>query len=115
VKLFDILSRQQRLVYLMVALLSVAGIWTALRLPSAIYPELQFSRITVVVQGSTFGARQVVFSITRPLEEAVSVVPGVLRVRSHSIRGAAEIAVTFVPGTNMNQSLQLVRARVSQV
>ena len=114
-KLFDILSRQQRLVYLMVALLSVAGIWMAMRLPSAIYPELQFSRITVVVQGSTFGARQVVFSITRPLEEAVSVVPGVLRVRSHSIRGAAEIAVTFVPGTNMDQSLQLVRARVSQV
>src|SRR6266436_2864481 len=87
----------------------------SLRLPSAIYPELQFSRITVVAQGSTFGARQVVFSITRPLEEAVSVVPGVLRVRSHSIRGAAEIAVTFVPGTNMDQSLQLVRARVSQV
>ena len=113
--LFDILSRQQRLVYLVVALLSAAGVWMALRLPSAIYPELQFSRITVVAQGSTFGARQVVFSITRPLEEAVSVVPGVLRVRSHSIRGATEIAITFVPGTNMDQALQLVRARVSQV
>jgi CzcA family heavy metal efflux pump len=115
VKLFDILSRQQRLVYLLIALLSAAGVWMALRLPSAIYPELQFSRITVVAQGSTFGARQVVFSITRPLEEAVSVVPGVLRVRSHSIRGATEIAITFVPGTNMDQALQLVRARVSQV
>ncbi|HEX9347415.1 MAG TPA: efflux RND transporter permease subunit [Gemmatimonadales bacterium] len=114
-KLFDILSRQQRLVYLLIALLSAAGVWMALRLPSAIYPELQFSRITVVAQGSTFGARQVVFSITRPLEEAVSVVPGVLRVRSHSIRGATEIAITFVPGTNMDQALQLVRARVSQV
>ncbi|HLQ57898.1 MAG TPA: efflux RND transporter permease subunit [Gemmatimonadales bacterium] len=114
-KLFDILSRQQRLVYLLIALLSAAGVWMGLRLPSAIYPELQFSRITVVAQGSTFGARQVVFSITRPLEEAVSVVPGVLRVRSHSIRGATEIAITFVPGTNMDQALQLVRARVSQV
>ena len=80
-KLFDILSRQQRLVYLVVALLSVAGIWMALRLPSAIYPELRFSRITIVAQGSTLGARQVVFSITRPLEEAVSLVPGVTRVR----------------------------------
>ncbi len=114
-KLFDILSRQQRLVYLVVALLSAAGVWMALRLPSAIYPELRFSRITIVAQGSTLGARQVVFSITRPLEEAVSIVPGVTRVRSHSIRGASEIAVTFAPGTNMDQALQLVRARVNQV
>jgi len=115
VKLFDILSRQQRLVYLLVALLSVAGIWMALRLPSAIYPELRFSRITIVAQGSTLGARQVVFSITRPIEEAVSIVPGVTRVRSHSIRGASEISITFAPGTNMDQALQLVRARVNQV
>jgi len=115
VKLFDILSRQQRLVYLVVALLSAAGIWMALRLPSAIYPELRFSRITIVAQGSTLGARQVVFSITRPLEEVVSIVPGVTRVRSHSIRGASEISITFAPGTNMDQALQLVRARVNQV
>jgi CzcA family heavy metal efflux pump len=115
VKLFDILSRQQRLVYLIVALLSMAGAWAALRLPSAIYPELRFSRITIVAQGSTLGARQVVFSITRPLEEAVSIVPGVTRVRSRSIRGASEIAITFAPGTNMDQALQLVRARVSQI
>ncbi len=114
-KLFDILSRQQRLVYLLVALLSAAGIWMAFRLPSAIYPELRFSRITIVAQGSTLGARQVVFSITRPLEEAVSIVPGVTRVRSHSIRGAGEISITFAPGTNMDQALQLVRARVNQV
>ena len=80
-KLFDVLSRQQRFVYLLVALLSAAGVWAALRLPSAIYPELRFSRITIVAQGSTLGARQVVFSVTRPLEEVVSIVPGVTRVR----------------------------------
>jgi len=115
VTLFDILSRQQRLVYLLVALLSAAGVWMALQLASAIYPELRFSRITIVAQGSTLGARQVVFSVTRPLEEAVSIVPGVTRVRSHSIRGASEISITFAPGTNMDQALQLVRARVNQV
>src|SRR6266567_4506368 len=114
-RLFDLLSRQQRFVYLLVALLSAAGIWSALRLPSAIYPELQFSRITVVAEGSTLGARQVVFSVTRPLEEAVSIVPGVTRVRSHTIRGATEISITFTSGTDMDRALQLVRARVNQV
>jgi CzcA family heavy metal efflux pump len=114
-RLFDVLSRQQRLVYLLVALLSAAGVWAALRLPSAIYPELRFSRITIVAQGSTLGARQIVFSVTRPIEEAVSIVPGVTRVRSHTIRGAAEISITFTPGTDMDRALQLVRARVNQM
>ena len=46
--LFDVISRQRRFVYLLVALLSVAGVWAGLVLPSAIYPELNFSRIKIV-------------------------------------------------------------------
>jgi len=115
VTLFDVLGRQRRFVYLVVGSLSAAGVWAALRLPSAIYPELRFSRITIVAQGSTLGARQIVFSVTRPLEEAVSIVPGVTRVRSHTIRGATEISITFASGTDMDRALQLVRARVNQV
>ncbi|HEX9393757.1 MAG TPA: efflux RND transporter permease subunit [Gemmatimonadales bacterium] len=114
-KLFDWLSRQRRFVYLVVSLASAAGLWAAFTLPSAIYPELNFSRIIVVAEGSTLGARQVVFSITRPIEEAVSIVPGVTRVHSHSIRGGAEIQITFAPRTDMAYTLQLVRARVNQV
>ncbi len=106
---------QRRFVYLVVALLCAAGIWAATGLPSAIYPELQFPRITIVAQGSALGARQVVFSITQPLEEAVGVVPGVTRVQSRSIRGASEISVTFAPNTDMGFALQQTQARVNQV
>src|SRR6476646_10619938 len=113
--LFTILGEQRRFVYMAVVLLSVAGIWAALRLPSAIYPELEFSRVTVVVQGTSLGARQVLFSITRPIEEAVSIVPGVTRVQSRSIRGGSETNVTFSPRTDMVVALQQVQARVNQV
>lgn len=113
--LFSVLSEQRRFVYLAVALLTAAGIWAALQLPSAIYPELVFSRITIVAQGTSLGARQVLFSITRPIEEAVSIVPGVTRVQSRSIRGGSEINVTFSPTTDMIYALQQVQARVNQV
>ncbi len=113
--LFAILSEQRRFVYLAIALLSAAGIWAALQLPSAIYPELVFSRITIVSQGTSLGARQVLFSVTRPIEEAVSIVPGVTRVQSRSIRGGSEINITFSPSTDMIYALQQVQARVNQV
>jgi CzcA family heavy metal efflux pump len=108
-------ASQRRFVYLVVALLCAGGMWAALRLPSAIYPELQFPRITIVAQGSSLGARQVVFAITQPIEEAVGVVPGVTRVTSKSIRGASEVSVTFASGTDMAYALQQVQARVNQL
>ncbi len=113
--LFDLLAAQRRFVYLVVALLSAGGIYAALRLPSAIYPELAFPRILVVAEGSSLGARQMLFTITRPIEEAVSIVPGVTRVRSRTIRGATEISITFSDNTDMTYALQQVQARVSQV
>lgn len=113
--LFTWLERQRRVIYLAIGLLSALGMWGALRLPSAIYPELRFSRVTVVVTGSALGARQVLFAITRPVEEAVTVVPGVARVQSRSIRGGSEINVTFSPSTDMALALQQVQARVNQV
>jgi CzcA family heavy metal efflux pump len=113
--IFRFLAEQRRFVSLAVILLTVAGIWSALHLPSAIYPELVFPRVTVVVQGSSLGTRQVVFAITRPIEEAVSIVPGVTRVQSRSIRGGAEINVTFAPRTDMTFALQQTQARVNQI
>ncbi len=113
--LFAALAQQRRFIYLAVVLLSVGGIGTALRLPSAIYPELRFARVTIVVQGSSLGARQQLFSITRPIEEAISIVPGVIRVTSRSVRGGSEINVNFSSSTDMVDALQQVRARVNQV
>lgn len=112
--LFGFLAEQRRFVYLAIAVLSGAGVWAAFQLPSAIYPELTFSRITVVVQGSSLGARQVMFSITRPIEEAISIVPGVQRVQSRSIRGGSETNITFSSTTDMIFALQQVQARVNQ-
>ncbi len=111
---FDGLVRQRRFVYLVVALLTGAGVAAALRLPSSIYPELNFPRITIVAQGTSLSARQQMFSVTRPLEEAVSVVPGVQRVRSRSIRGGSEVSLYFAPGTDMVVALQLTESRVNQ-
>ena len=113
--LFDLLTSQRRFIYLAVTLLSAAGIWSALSLASAIYPELVFPRIEIVAQGSSLSARQAVFAITRPIEEAVSIVPGVVRVKSRTIRGATEMSIMFAEKTDMPYVLQLVRTRVEQI
>ena len=60
-------------------------------MPSGIYPEVAFPRIVVIAQSPGLAVKDVEVAVTRPIEEAVSIVLGVIRVRSKSVRGAAEL------------------------
>lgn len=103
------------LVFLTTLLLTVLGLVLMLHMPSGIYPEVAFPRVSVIVQTPGLAVRNVEIGVTRPIEEAVSIVVGVIRVRSKSIRAAAEVDITFAPGTNMVQALNDVRARMAEI
>jgi CzcA family heavy metal efflux pump len=104
-----------RAVLLVTLLLLGAGIYAARQLPSNIYPELHFSRLVVLAHAGDLSPENMLVSVTRPLEEQVSTVPGVRRVRSATIRGNAEISVLFNQDTDMQVALQMVQARVNEV
>lgn len=104
-----------RAVYLLTGLLLVAGLVSVFRLPSNIYPELTFPRIVILVHSGDLSPETMLLTVTRRLEESASTVLGVRRVRSKTIRGAAEISVLFSPDMDMQYALQLLQASVSEV
>jgi CzcA family heavy metal efflux pump len=106
--------RNSRAVFLLTAALTLAGLFALFRLPSNIYPELTFPRIVVLVHAGDLSPDSMLLTVTRPIEEQVSTVLGVRRVRSRTIRGGAEISVLFADNTDMQQALQLVQARVNE-
>jgi CzcA family heavy metal efflux pump len=103
------------LIVLTTVLLSAYGVYSMLRMPSGIYPEVNFPRIVVIAEAPGLAVKDVEVAVTRPIEEVVSIVLGVVRVRSKSVRGAADLSVDFTPGTNMIQALNDVRARMAEV
>jgi CzcA family heavy metal efflux pump len=107
-------QRNSRAVILLTIFLVVAGLGAIFRLPSNIYPELSFPRIMVLVHAGDLPQQSVLLQVTRPIEESVSTVLGVRRVRSKTIRGASEISVLFAPDMDMQIALQLVQARVTE-
>ena len=96
-------------------LLAAFGVVSMRRMPSGIYPEVAFPRIVVIAQSPGLAVKDVEVAVTRPIEEAVSIVLGVIRVRSKSVRGAAELSIDFAPGTDMIQALNDIRARMAEV
>ena len=85
------------LIVLTTSLLTAFGIVAMLRMPSGIYPEVAFPRIVVIAQTPGLGVKDVEVAVTRPIEEVVGIVLGVVRVRSKSVRGAAELVDRFRP------------------
>ncbi len=103
------------LIVLTTALLTGFGVVAMLRMPSGIYPEVAFPRIVVIAQTPGLAVKDVEVAVTRPIEEVVGIVLGVVRVRSKSVRGAAELSIDFAPDTDMIQALNDVRARMAEV
>ena len=99
-------------VILTCALLTAGGIYSATRMASGVYPEVTFPRVAVVARVPDWDVTQMEVKVTRPLEDAVTSVPGVSRVRSKSIRGGSEISVDFTPGTDMRRAETLIWNRI---
>ena len=84
-------------------------------LPSALYPEVVFPRVIIAATLPGSNARTMQLSVTRPVEEGISTVLGVRRVRSRTIRAASEISVWFDPDLDMDRALQLINAKLAEV
>jgi len=110
----DVFRRHAAAVWFATAVLVALGVASALSMPSGIYPEVEFPRIVVVARTGGDPADVYLTNVTRPLEQVLTTVLGVQRIRSKTIRGATEISLQFAPGTDMWRALQLVEAQISE-
>ena len=109
-----LITRRGPLILLATLALAAGGVVAGGRLPSGIYPEIEFPRIVVVAREGDVPPEEIEKSLARPLESALVTVPGVERVRARIIRGAVEVGLQFAPGTDMWRALQLAESRVAE-
>jgi len=97
------------------AVLCLAGIFCALRMPSSVFPQTNFPRVVIIVNNGITPADEMMATVTRPIEEALKDIPGALTVRSATKRGSAQINVFFNWNVDMSQSELYVLGRLSQI
>ena len=108
-------TRQSSAILVLVGLLCAAGLYAAFQLPSALFPNTNFPRIVIIVDNGVVPAPQMLVSVTKPIEEAMNGIPGIVRIRSKTQRGAVEISLFFDWRTDILLTLQMVQARLSQL
>ncbi len=93
----------------------VFGLVALGRLPVNLLPEISYPTLTVETRMPGAAPIEVETLVTRPIEEAASVTPGLSRVTSRSRAGASEVSLEFVWDTNMDFAALDVREKIDGV
>ncbi len=92
--------------------LGVFGWKSYQQLPVNLMPDISYPTLTVRTEYGGAAPEDVEKLLTRPLEETLSIVGGMVEISSISSPGLSEIVLEFDWGTNMNVAQQDVRDRL---
>ena len=109
------IAQHSRPVIFLILTLGLLGAYLAFTIPVSVFPNTDFPRVLIGVDNGVMPIDQMTVTVTRPIEEAVNSVPGLLTVRSTTSRGSAEIDLFFRWDVDMFQTLQYVNAAISRV
>ena len=101
-------------IFFFLIVFSLAGIYASERVPISVFPETSFPRVVIGVDNGVMPVEQMQVTITKPIEDAVNSVPGLVTVRSTTSRGSAEVSLFFDWSVDMFRTLQLVDAALSK-
>lgn len=107
--------RQSKAILFLTLCLCLAGILSAVAMPSSVFPQTDFPRVVILIDNGVMPGDQMMATITRPVEEAMKDIPGVVSVRSATGRGSAEVNVFFNWSVDMQKSELYVNSRLAQI
>lgn len=94
------------------AVLIVAGIWSALRLPIDAVPDITNPQVQINTAVSALAPEEIEKLVTFPIESEMAGLPGMLELRSLSKFGLSQITMTFRDGVDIYRTRQLVSERL---
>jgi len=100
---------------MVVLIVIVLGGISLLRLPIDLMPDISYPTISVSCAYENAGPEEIEELITRPIEQALSAVPGVEELTSVSVEGSGTVRVTFTWGTDLDTAANDIRDRLDRI
>ncbi|MGA1864080.1 MAG: efflux RND transporter permease subunit [bacterium] len=91
------------------------GVVSLSRLPIDLMPDITYPTLSISTDYKNASPEEIEELITRPIEEAMSAVPGVEEVTSVSTEGTSNVRVSFVWGTDLDVAANDIRDRLDRI
>jgi HAE1 family hydrophobic/amphiphilic exporter-1 len=101
--------------FMISGVITLLGVISLSRLPVDLMPEFEQPTLNVRTSYPGVGPLEIEELITRPMEQAVSAVPGITRVESSSSEGNSQIRLNFEWGSDLSEAADEVRTRVDRM
>lgn len=108
-------QHHRRSILFLLTLVALGGALSITQLPVALFPQVHFPRVRVMLDAGSRPAQEMMLQVTRPVERAVRAVRGVRSVRSNTSRGSTDININFNWGHNMVDALLQVESAINQI
>ena len=96
-------------------MLLIAGWYSYNRMSTALFPEVNFPKITIIADVGQQPIDRVMITTTKPLESAVKRVKGVRTVRSSTSRGSSNIDVYFTWDVDIYTAKTQIESRINEI
>jgi HAE1 family hydrophobic/amphiphilic exporter-1 len=93
----------------------VLGFIALSRLPIDLMPDITYPTLNISTSYPNTAPEEMEQMITRPIEEAMSSVPGVEEVFSTSSQGSSRVRVMFAWGSNLDEAANDIRERLDRI
>src|SRR5688572_1690326 len=101
--------------FMISTVITLLGAISLTRLPVDLMPEFEQPTLTVRVSYPGVGPLEMEELVTRPLEQAVGAVPGIIRVESSSSEGNSQVRLNFEWGQDLAEAADEVRTRLDRI
>ena len=102
-------------VTMVMCMVVIFGIVSLYKLPVDLMPDITYPTITVSASYSNASPTEIETLVTRPIEQAISAVPGVEEITSTSREGSSRVRVAFAWGTDLDAATNDLRDRLDRV
>jgi multidrug efflux pump subunit AcrB len=113
--LFDVTVRRPVAILMVTVAAVVFGIFSYRLLSVELMPDISYPSLTVRTEYSGAAPEEVEENVVRPLEEALGVVGGLVRLSSVSRAGLGDVTLEFTWDTEMSQAWQEVTERLDGI
>ncbi len=114
-RLLEFSLRQRPFIALATAILVVAGVLAALRLPIDAVPDITNVQVQINTAVPALAPEEIEKLVTFPLESEMAGLPGLVELRSLSKFGLSQVTMVFADGTDVFRTRQLVSERLQSV
>ncbi len=105
--------RHRGVVVALACLFTAYAVYVLGRARYDVFPEFAPPEVSINTEAPGLTPEQVEALVTRPVEEAVNGVPGILAMRSNSLQGVSVVTLQFDPALDVHLDRQLVSERLA--